>query len=235
MSMAGETRTWHVPGIERWPQRGGVACLDFANTIAYRPTGNPYEGLCDYQDLLAWSRMAGVISAAEADRLAEAAALDGPGATAALDSARSLRENIFDLFQALSAGQPADPGILASIAARRLDGMTHATLSMAADGFVLAIAPDACNLTRPLWTIAESVTQLLLSGDWRRVHLCPGDDCGWLFLDQTKNGNRRWCDSADCGNRARGRAYTRRRRQRHESDSMEPAPTLANEPEARGD
>lgn len=218
--MSGGTRTWHIPGIERWPQRGGVACLDFANTVAFRPIGKPQDGLCTYDDLLTWSRMAGLLSLEEADCLSTQAQHDEPASIAALDSGRDLREAIFETFQALSAGEPADPKHLAAISGHRVDGMKHATLKMQPDGFVFAVTPDVQTLTRPLWQIAESATQVLLSDDWRRVRLCPGDDCGWLFLDQTKNGNRRWCDSADCGNRARGRAYTQRHRQRQQSDSM---------------
>ena len=212
-----ESPTSHVPGVERWPQRGGVACLDFANTVAFRPTERPCDGLREYGDLLAWSKLAGVLSADECARLTTLAVQDEPAAFVALESARSLREAVFNLFQSLAAGQSADPADLAIITAWRIDGMKRATLSMQAGGFEFAVAPEEVTLTRPLWPIAESATQLLLSSDWRRVHRCPGDDCGWLFLDRTKNGNRRWCDSADCGNRARGRAYAQRQRQRQPS------------------
>ena len=44
-----------------------------------------------------------------------------------------------------------------------------------------------------------------------RVRQCGDDDCGWLFLDRSKNGSRRWCSSADCGNRARARRHYQRR------------------------
>lgn len=216
--MSAGTRTWQVPGIERWPQRGGAACLDFANTVAFRPTGNPVDGLLVYDDLLGWSTLAGVLAADESARLAVAASRDETGAIVVLDSAHALRDSIFDVFQSLAAGQSADPIHLATIAAWRIDGMKHATLIMDAGafGFAFGVPADVLALTRPLWQIAESATQLLLSPGWRRVHQCPGDDCGWLFLDQTKNGNRRWCDSADCGNRARGRTFAQRHRQRQQ-------------------
>jgi predicted RNA-binding Zn ribbon-like protein len=211
--MSGGTRTWHVPGIEHWPQRGGVACLDFANTVAFRPTPQPHDGLRSYDDLLAWSRLSGLLPPGTIDRLSATALEDEPGALAALASARALRNDIFELFQVISAGQAADPALLAAIGAHRVAGMKNSVLTMQDNGFDFAVAPDVFALTRPLWHIAESTTRLLLSADWRRVHLCPGDDCGWLFLDQTRNGNRRWCDSAGCGNRARGRAYMQRQRQ----------------------
>ena len=36
--------------------------------------------------------------------------------------------------------------------------------------------------------------------------------CGWLFLDQSRNGSRRWCRMADCGSTAKARRLTERRR-----------------------
>jgi predicted RNA-binding Zn ribbon-like protein len=39
----------------------------------------------------------------------------------------------------------------------------------------------------------------------RRCKICP--DCEWLFLDQSKNQSRMWCDMAVCGNRAKARAH----------------------------
>lgn len=45
-----------------------------------------------------------------------------------------------------------------------------------------------------------------------RLKLCPGDNCGWLFLDETKNARRRWCSMDSCGNRAKAaRHYARRK------------------------
>lgn len=43
-----------------------------------------------------------------------------------------------------------------------------------------------------------------------RVKLCPGQGCGWLFLDETKNARRKWCLMEVCGNRAKSsRHYAR--------------------------
>ena len=36
-----------------------------------------------------------------------------------------------------------------------------------------------------------------------RIKECPGHDCGWLFLDETKNARRKWCIMETCGNRAK--------------------------------
>jgi predicted RNA-binding Zn ribbon-like protein len=34
--------------------------------------------------------------------------------------------------------------------------------------------------------------------------------CGWLFVDESRNGSRRWCSMKDCGNRAKARRHYRK-------------------------
>ena len=62
--------------------------------------------------------------------------------------------------------------------------------------------PDAVGL---------QVWRLLEQEDRARLRQCQDTDCGWLFLDRTKNGSRVWCSSADCGNRTRARRHYQRR------------------------
>jgi predicted RNA-binding Zn ribbon-like protein len=45
-----------------------------------------------------------------------------------------------------------------------------------------------------------------------RLKMCASDECGWIFFDQSKPANRRWCSSVRCGNRSKTRSYRERRR-----------------------
>jgi predicted RNA-binding Zn ribbon-like protein len=49
--------------------------------------------------------------------------------------------------------------------------------------------------------------RLLQREDATRLRQCRDSECGWLFLDRTKNASRVWCSSGDCGNRARARRH----------------------------
>ena len=40
-----------------------------------------------------------------------------------------------------------------------------------------------------------------------RLRICGNPECGLVFMDLSKNGSRRWCDTAGCGNRDRVRRY----------------------------
>ena len=69
---------------------------------------------------------------------------------------------------------------------------------------------DPEDASGPLAPIAYSACKLLLCGDVKRLKQCHG--CGWLFLDRSKGGRRRWCDMKTCGNRAK---VTRFRQKTH--------------------
>ncbi|WP_433165442.1 CGNR zinc finger domain-containing protein [Kribbella sp. CA-247076] len=82
----------------------------------------------------------------------------------------------------------------------------------------LAVRKASLVSAHPLtWQAATVVDELRLAV-WRlfededlgRLRQCDDDDCGWLFLDRSRNGSRRWCSSADCGNRARARRHYHR-------------------------
>jgi predicted RNA-binding Zn ribbon-like protein len=66
----------------------------------------------------------------------------------------------------------------------------------------------------PLWRVALSAREFLLAPSRERLRVCAADDCGWLFLDSSKAGRRRWCRMADCGNRAKARRHYARRHPR---------------------
>lgn len=55
--------------------------------------------------------------------------------------------------------------------------------------------------------IAESAFVLLTRGPLDRLGACPS--CGWLFVDTSKNGRRRWCSMATCGARDKSRRHYR--------------------------
>lgn len=59
---------------------------------------------------------------------------------------------------------------------------------------------------------ALSAINLLAPEQRRRIRIC--DNCGWLFLDRSRNGSRRWCDMTVCGNRIKAqRHYDRKRKE----------------------
>lgn len=58
---------------------------------------------------------------------------------------------------------------------------------------------------QPLFGLA-AMSALSIIADAReceRIKTCPGEECGWMFIDETRNGRRTWCLMETCGNRAK--------------------------------
>jgi predicted RNA-binding Zn ribbon-like protein len=61
--------------------------------------------------------------------------------------------------------------------------------------------------------IVESAADALILGELPRVRRCADGRCARVFYDGTKNGRRRWCDMATCGNRAKAARHRQKLRE----------------------
>jgi predicted RNA-binding Zn ribbon-like protein len=186
--------------------------LAFVNTLTARHTGTPVEQLDSYEALLTWARDAGLLKGDEADRLAGRARRRSAAGIVILDRARALRELLHDTFTATSLGRAPGAATLAALSAHLSAWYPHGRL-VPADGTLHWVYAGEDDLNRPIWEIARAATRLLTSPLLARVHACAADDCRWWFLDDTKNGSRRWCDMKTCGNRDKVRRYRARQRE----------------------
>ncbi|NLR95592.1 hypothetical protein HGP17_01925 [Rhizobium sp. P38BS-XIX] len=57
----------------------------------------------------------------------------------------------------------------------------------------------------------HSTLRLIAMPDPERMKICG--NCGWLFIDRSKNKSRAWCDMAVCGNRAKASRHYRRKKE----------------------
>jgi len=200
----------------RFELKGGVVCLDFVNTVGWRLTERPSEYLRSYEDLLDWGRQAGLLAPQETEDLFRQAALDPEGAQEALSRALDLREEIHRVISRAIAGESQDESDLSALNRELSIALSHLRV-MPADGaygwgWDRSGGDGGARLDSPLWPVAQSAAELLTSPKLGRVKLCAGEGCGWVFLDESRNGSRRWCDSRDCGNRERVRRYLARKR-----------------------
>jgi predicted RNA-binding Zn ribbon-like protein len=75
--------------------------------------------------------------------------------------------------------------------------------------------PDFKSVRRDLDSVLALVATIVavaqLDGRWSRLKACPGDHCGWVFYDNSRNQASGWCSMQICGQRAKARAYRRRK------------------------
>ena len=200
----------------RFKLRGGVVCLDFVNTVGSRLTDRHSEYLRSYADLLVWARQAGLLAPEETEGLSRQAALDPEGARKTLSRALALREAIHRVVSRAIAGESQDESDLSVLNRELSIALSHLRVMPAGGAYGwdwdLSGDDDGARLDGPLWPVAQSAAELLTSPKLGRVKVCAGDGCGWMFLDESRNNSRLWCDSRDCGNRERVRRHLARKR-----------------------
>jgi predicted RNA-binding Zn ribbon-like protein len=204
---------------------GGDPGLDFVNTVGGRVGGGRRarssvrdDKLTAYSDLVAWSQHTGLTGGAEARALLRLAHRRPREAARVLARAERLRESLYRVLRALMHG--GRPG------AADLDAV-NLELSAARGQDRLAVGPDGLRWQSPdasghlesvLWPVVRAASALLTSADLSRLRECGGEDCGWLFLDRSRNRSRQWCTMQDCGNVSKVRRFRQRRRRRRRGD-----------------
>ena len=79
------------------------------------------------------------------------------------------------------------------------------------DWHIHATDDSAPLATRILVEVAMAFVEVIRADQWDRVRLCDADDCRSVYVDYSKNGSKRYCDTGNCGNRMNVNAYRRRR------------------------
>lgn len=196
---------------------GGSLALDFVNTVNWTERGLERELLTGYEALVEWGVLAGVLPGESGERLRKGARLDPEGAARALARAYELRELLQRLFAAVAEGPVSElevldrfDGALAEARARRY--LVPVAAGSEARGLEWRWRGLGEDLGSILWPVLEMAAELLVSPEVARLHLCAGEDCGWFFVDRSRNGLRRWCEMRTCGSVVKARRYYRRTR-----------------------
>ncbi len=157
----------------------------------------------------AWLLQAGLSTEADARRLAASPPLARILATEAL----ALRDAVADAVTAFQRGAILPEHALFTL--NRILGFRRTGLRVEPQGVVAALAHE--EETRfpegLLAPVAAAAAELLAHGDRSRLRQCAAEGCGRWFYDVSRNGRRRWCSMARCGNRAKVAAHYRRHRQ----------------------
>ena len=183
---------------------GGDPALDLINTVDWTRRGLEQERLPTFDSLTRWAEGAGVLGSAAVRRLRRLAAERPRAAAAAVEYARRTRDILHQLFAGIARGE-SPAAVLARFNQLLAEAMER-----------LEVAPDygwrwrgqESDPRSVVWPVIWSAAQLLRSNELANVRICGGDDCGWMYVDRSRNGLRRWCQMRTCGTREK----TRRRR-----------------------
>jgi predicted RNA-binding Zn ribbon-like protein len=186
-----------VAGTEtRWaPEHfiGGHPALDLANAVFDRRVPEPdNELLKSAADIGNWLNASGLAGARQAAAVARMAGGQF------VERIHAVREASAQVFGSIAANEaPATEAL----------GFLYASAARGLEGGAVELDGTTPNLALARWRDPDAVTAVLamlsIQGFFtlsrERLRSCPR--CGWLFLDTSRGGKRRWCSMQVCGNR----------------------------------
>jgi predicted RNA-binding Zn ribbon-like protein len=180
---------------------GGRLCLDFVNTIHDRFAAVLVDYLATPRQYLEWCLRAGALTRHELERAAAPAGAAG--------EARIFREHLYAVL-----GARIDGAAVPANSLRECDRWLHqawADLSLdTVSAAGVSWSATAFDALLPLKRIALSALEVLRTAEPRRLKRCAASgSCGWLFYDDSKGGQRRWCAMETCGTIEKMRRYRR--------------------------
>ncbi len=170
---------------------GGHPVLDLTNTVFSRAhLTEDRELLNTPSDVLTWCAAAGLFE--------EVPSLVTASATGLVPQVQAVRERAWAVFSAVARGEavPAEP--FGALAEQAGTGMRA--------GHVQQIDAALDRVTAD-WKASGAIPAVLSLLSVHALFVLPPDRirecgrCGWLFLDSSRGGGRRWCSMSTCGNR----------------------------------
>ncbi|MFI7604647.1 CGNR zinc finger domain-containing protein [Micromonospora sp. NPDC049366] len=189
----------------RFGHIAGDRMLDLVNTVDWRLGGHERtENLKSFTDVVDWCVESDLISGDEAALLRDLAGRDVARAERERHRVVEARERVYaTLFE-------DDPGAAAALAGMYRSAIAAADLVHTGDRWHWR--DRETDLRMPRDRIVRGLVALTQRPDLDRLHQCEDARCGWVYLDTSPRRNRRWCDTKDCGDRNRARAYYARQK-----------------------
>lgn len=176
---------------DAWPE---AACqpelfIEFANRLKLTSDGN--EG--DVAALRSWLTSEGLVKGRVADTRLERD----------LPAFRELRSVVRGIAARVGAGDGPTRSQLNAINRVMRMGLHYHALRATGGDRRFRMEPVGDDLEQARATVAGSLAHYLADHDEHRLGVCADESCGWLFIDESPAGRRRWCDMRTCGNRAK--------------------------------
>lgn len=191
--------------IFQTPFYGGNLSLNFLNTVYDRHEEPLKDYLHNYLDLITWVHVADAISDSQKKRLLQISRENQRKANQVYKDAIQLREAAYEFVVSMINHDEVSPVHMQLVNQWLSKAFSNLELTQLDNRFVLDWKAENFELESALWPILRSFTALITSEDCNRIKQCS--NCGWVFVDNSKNKSRRWCSMEICGNRIKARRH----------------------------
>lgn len=200
---------------------GHLAALDdglaFVNTLAWR-AGQPVDLLPSSQSALDWLYEHDLLHAVARDAIRTHHRASPEAAARDLARVQRLRSAMRELVEATVERRPPARTELAVIN-RTLRNRAVFELVVSPDGVSLGHRHEGDPIEGGLSRLAEVLARAVSLGEPERLRICANPQCQLAFVDTSRTGQRKWCDMATCGNRAKAARHRARQRERRTPDT----------------
>lgn len=163
-----------------------ILAFRFTATVSDRAGAEPRERLAGPARLRMWLQAVGLA-------VTDVSPVD-------VDDAVELREAIYRIGSAISAGEPPHQKDLRTLNRAAAAGHAKPVLEHGRAAWRLT---DTTPVGDALGVLAEDAIRTLGGPDRSRVKNCEGPGCAGLYLDTSRGANRRWCSMNTCGNKVK--------------------------------
>jgi predicted RNA-binding Zn ribbon-like protein len=195
--------------LETLQLTGGRLVFDFINTVNTRLPSPEFDYLKTYEDFISWSEKVKSLSKKRLQSIRHQAMIKPKLTSATFRDVIDVRENLYQLFAAIAQGRVPEASVTETFNKTLSRTFQEINLIFERSGVEVNFNSEDSSLYEPLSVTVKSAYDVLTNENFERIRECPR--CGWLFLDTSKNGKRRWCDMKVCGSREKALEYYHRK------------------------
>ena len=177
------------------PLDGGTLAFHFINTVYAWRKENLHEYLTGYSDILTWCTKVKALSANFIRDLRKKSLSHPSAAENAYRHFLESRHILYKFFSAVAGNEPNTQRV--SFNRLLTQSIIHYGWVEKNEHYEYSLL-GTTDLLLPLWAIMQDAHRVMAENSNNgRIKECG--HCGWIFLDTTRNGQRRWCNPATCG------------------------------------
>ncbi len=176
--------------------------LDFVNTFGLT-NGHYFDHFPTTRQAIDWLH--------QRTGLDPALVADSPAELARITRARSAFRELWD---ATAEGRPVAEAAIREVNRvlrhRSVLELDVAPAEAAGAGLRLASRFTGDEVDCALAELAEPIVRAVGGNEAPKARICANDTCRWVFFDSSRTHQRRWCEMASCGNRAKAARHRAR-------------------------
>ena len=192
---------------------GGCLCFDFINTRGTWKEEGKKDFFNDYFDLVKFLRRQNTFELSYLEKLGNLANSNYAKSLEVYTEFFELRGMLHKIFSSINKGVNVEPKTQEAFNRYLSEYGTSISLNFEKGTFKIGNVFQGNSLREPILLIIQSAKNVIEDYPNNKIKQCS--ECGWIFLDRTKNNRQKYCNPAICGTRVKMRNYYQRKKSKN--------------------